>query len=37
MSSVVPRYVYGGTKAAIMEQQEPVATPVPPVEFGRFE
>jgi hypothetical protein len=37
ISSTLPRYVYGGTKAAIIEQQEPVATPVPPVEFGRFE
>lgn len=37
MSSVVPRYVYGGAKEAIMEQQEPVAPPQPPVEFGRFE
>jgi hypothetical protein len=37
ISSTVPRYVYGGAKEAIMEQQEPVAAPVPPVEFGRFE
>lgn len=37
MSSVVPRYVYGGAKEAIMEQQEPVAPAQPPVEFGRFE
>jgi hypothetical protein len=37
ISSTVPRYIYGGAKEAIMEQQEPVAAPVPPVEFGRFE
>lgn len=37
ISSTVPRYVYGGAKEAIMEQQEPAAPTEPPVEFGRFE
>jgi hypothetical protein len=38
ISSTVPRYVYGGTKAAIMEQQEePTAPSGPALEFGRFE